>query len=395
MRRWFRFPGRMKRSTRSNAVRWRGESARAALLIVVAWASFGCDSFSFVPPQPEELRGAARCDAGWRRRPGRSSSCWARTGPTRPKSGNRRLERRQGLTRSSSRSSARRSPRSTQAELVREALAHDPRVLVIESTGLDDPPLLQAIEQARSQGIPVVLVGRPPAGAKAAAGAPGEPKTTSTASSGHQAPLVSVVPQPFSISAKQLVAAAIRNAHYSGLEPGKSAIIVVNTTGDPFVPERALAIKDALKAAGITTITEARFADEASERRKSLERKPQGPPRDRPGLHGRLDRVRSALRGVLKNDTAHRFFVVGCYSGEGQAADLTTIVQVAAVAEFTPTRLMRKAIATAAALAQGRDVPPLVEFPINVSDAPATPAAVKAQALQWKKDGEAAEKAKK
>ena len=53
---------------------------------------------------------------------------------------------------------------------------------------------------------------------------------------------------------------------------------------------------------------------------------------------------------------------------------------------------MRKAIATAAALAQGRDVPPLVEFPINVSEPIATPAVVKAQALQWKKHGEAAGK---
>ncbi len=58
MRRWLCFPVRMQRSTGLIAVRLPGESARVVLLIVAAWASFGCDSFSFVPPQPEELRGA-------------------------------------------------------------------------------------------------------------------------------------------------------------------------------------------------------------------------------------------------------------------------------------------------------------------------------------------------
>jgi len=82
-----------------------------------------------------------------------------------------------------------------------------------------------------------------------------------------------------------------------------------------------------------------------------------------------LDSVSSsALRNVMKNNTAHRFFIVSCYNGEGQAADLTLVTHVAAAAEFSPTRLMRKAIATASALAQGRDVPTVVEFPINVSD---------------------------
>jgi hypothetical protein len=40
-------------------------------------------------------------------------------------------------------------------------------------------------------------------------------------------------------------------------------------------------------------------------------------------------------------------------------------------------------------------VPSTVEFPINVIDGTATPAMVKAQALQWKNAGEPEEKAKK
>ncbi len=393
MRRWFRFPGRMKRSTRLTADRWRGELARALLLIVVAWASFGCDSFSFVPPQPEELRVAP--SATPLAVPTRSIDfVLGPHGPDEAEGWKSSARAQAGLDKAKLKVLGPAEPPVTQVELVREALAHDPRVLVIESTGLDDPPLLQAIEQARSRRIPVVLVGPPPVGAKAATETHGESKPTSTASTDHQAPLISVAPQPFSTSAKQLVAAGIRNAHYAGLEPGKSAIIVVNTTGDPYLPDRALAIKDALKAAGISTITEARFANEASEAEKAWSASLQAQPET--VLVFALDSIScAALRLVLKNDTAHRFFVVGCYCGEGQATDLSTILQVAAIAEFTPTRLMRKAIATAAVLAQGRDVPPLVEFPINVSDAPAPAAAVKAQALQWKKDAEAAEKAKK
>jgi ABC-type sugar transport system substrate-binding protein len=392
MRRWFRFPWRTKKSTSSIGVRLRGESARAAVVIVAAWASLGCDSFSFVPPQPEELR-AAR-DATPVAAPTRSIDLvLAARGPDEAEVWKSSARAQAGHDKVKLKVLGPAEPPATQAELVREALAHDPRVLVIESTGVEDPALPRAIEQAQSQGIPIVLVGRPLAGDKSAAGARAEPKTISIASPGHQ-PIISVVPQPFSVSAKQLVSAAIRNAHYSGLEPGKTAIMVVNTTGDSFVPERALAIKDALKSAGITTITEVRFAGEASNAEKLLSESLKDHPETI--LVFMVDSIgTSALRGVLKNDTAHRFFVAGCYGGEGQTAELTGVVPIAAVAEFAPTRMMRKALATAAALAQGRDVPSMVEFPINVSDGIATPAMVKAQALQWKNAGEAEEKAKK
>ena len=70
-------------------------------------------------------------------------------------------------------------PPSTQADLVRGALAHHPRVLLVESTNPVDPPLFRSIEDARNQGIPVVIVGRPPAGEKPAPNAGDERKTKS------------------------------------------------------------------------------------------------------------------------------------------------------------------------------------------------------------------------
>ena len=44
--------------------------------------------------------------------------------------------------------------------------------------------------------------------------------------------------------------------------------------------------------------------------------------------------------------------------------------EFAALAEFVPTRLVRKAITTAVAAAQGRDVPRRVEIPISFHDSP-------------------------
>ena len=85
-----------------------------------------------------------------------------------------------------------------------------------------------------------MLVGRPLAGAKPA------PATAARRNQIERfrrssAPLIVVVePQHSRESAKQLVAAAIRVAKFSELDPGKAAIIVVNTAGDPFIAQREL-----------------------------------------------------------------------------------------------------------------------------------------------------------
>jgi hypothetical protein len=402
MRRWLRFPVRMTRSTTLIAVRVREFPAHSVLLIAAAWASFGCDSFSFVPPKPEELRGSGGAtpvatSAGPAVAPAPTRSIEFVLGSHQPDEAEvwKTSARAQaGLDKAKLKLVGPAEPPVTQAELVREAVSHDPRVLIIDSPGPEDPPLLRAVEQARSKGIPVVLVGPPPAGAKAATGTGGDSNTASTASPGQQAPLIAVTPKPFSESAKLLVSAAIRHANYAGIEPGKTAIVVVNTAGDPYLPQRALAIKDALKAAGITAIAEARFANEPSEAERAWSASFKAHPET--VLVFTLDSVSSsAFRPVMKNNSAHRFFVAGCYIAEGQAADIGSIYHVAAVAEFTPTRLMRKAISTASALVQGRDVPTLVEFPINVSESVVTPAVIKAQALQWNNAAEAEVKANK
>ena len=65
-------------------------------------------------------------------------------------------------------SPAQPSRRPRQADLIREALTHDPHVVLVESVKAVDPALLQAIEDAQSRGVTVVVVGRMPAGENSA-----------------------------------------------------------------------------------------------------------------------------------------------------------------------------------------------------------------------------------
>jgi ABC-type sugar transport system substrate-binding protein len=409
MRRGFVFPRGIKRSTLLIAARMRDIPGGAVLLIVAAWASAGCDSFSFVPPQPEELRGAGRAmsvaitDSS--RPPAGSEIALAPTksiefvlgshGPDEAEIWKSAARTQAGIEKAKFKVVGPAEPPSTQADLVRDALANDPRVLVIELTGQGDPALQQTIEKAQSQGIPLVLLGRPPSGPDSATGTLGGPNTTSTGSPGNQGRIVFVAPPPFSVSAGQLVASAIRTAHNAELEPGKTAILLVNTKGDSFVGERVLALKEALQSAGITAIEEVRFGNDVVEAENAFSA----------SLKSNLDTVLvfafdpvscSAIRSEVKNDTTHRFFVASCYADEGQGAGLqSAMLHVAAVSEFSPTRLMRKAISTAVAVAEGRDVPRMVEFRVTVADSLATPAMLKVEASQWKKAREAAEKAKK
>ena len=94
-----------------------------------------------------------------------------------------------------------------------------------------------------------------------------------------------VAPPPFSSSARELVAAAIRNAKAAELDPNGGAIIVINTLGDQFIPERVAGIRDALKTAGITSVEEIRFANDVATGENLVKDEPQGSSEGRPDLH--------------------------------------------------------------------------------------------------------------
>ena len=145
-----------------------------------------------------------------------------------------------------------------QATLVRDAIAHHPQALIVEPGDPGDRNLAQAIQEAQTAKVPVVVLGRAISGV---ATNPGVRPAT---------PTILVAPQPFAASAKQLVAAAIRNARNAKLIPEAGAILLINTGGDAFAPDRVTAIRDALKAAGITAISELRFAKDSQVAEKLL-----------------------------------------------------------------------------------------------------------------------------
>ena len=245
--------------------------ACAAIAIIAVCSILGCDSASFVPPPPEELRDALATAPVSVTDTSRPKSA-AETGPVAAKSIDvvlaphddanevdllktaTRLQA--GLEKMKFRTFGPPSANSTQADLVREAIKHQPRVLLIESGVQVDGPLSRAIQERRSQGISVVVAGRMPAVDKSEPTPSDGAKLKSTSASDSQTPIVEVSPQPFEASAKQLVAAALRRCHDAELEPGKAAILVVDKRADPFVSDRLDAIKNALKTAGISTVDE-------------------------------------------------------------------------------------------------------------------------------------------
>lgn len=417
MRRWFHSVKRATESTRTGAIGPRKIVVRAMFAILTASTLAGCDSLSFVPPPPAELRDGSTTvpvTATDSTRPATTLD----TGPVATKSidvvlgphggdesevWKAAVRSQAGLDKTRVRIFGPAEPPSTQVDLVREALTHHPRVLLIESTNAVDLPLARSIEDARSQGISVVIAGRLPAREKPAATAAGESKTKSVAPepveldkahSAGKAPVVVVAPKPFDVSATQLVAAVLRVCKAADVEPGNSAILLFNTAGDPLVSSCALAIKNALKAAEIAVSDELWFSANDAQSVKAVEASLKSHPQTI--LVFTVDSVTSGvIKEVIRNDADHRLVVAGCYAGEEMSADLSKVIKIAAVATFTPTRMLRKAVTVAASLAHGQDVPADVEFPINIAESLATPAMLKAQALQWKPATGVPEKAKK
>jgi hypothetical protein len=203
----------------------------------------------------------------------------------------------------------------------------------------------------------------------------------SSKSAASATPIILVAPPSFAASAQELVAAALRNAKEVGLDLQGGALVVSNTAGDPFMAVRTRAIIEALKASGVAPINEARFVKELDAGDKAVADQLEGNPKV--GLVFANDHVSAlAVRQNVQARAGRRPIVVACYATEDQVTDLTRSVNVAALAEFTPQRLVRKAITTAVSLSQGKDVPPRVEQPVTVHDLPTNARSLKAQLAQ-------------
>ena len=270
-----------------------------------------------------------------------------------------------------------------QAALVREAIARHPQALIVEPAEPAEPDLARAVREARAAKIPVVLLGRPLSAASGSDAKPASPP---------QAPEILVAATPFADSAKQLVAAAIRNAKNAKLKPEGGALILVNTAADFLVPDRLAAIRAALQAAGITAIEELRFARDVQAAHTLLVQRLRADAK--PVLVFSTDsQGTSAANQTIGEIVEERPFIQAGYNSDDSQSRMVAMGEFAALAEYAPTRLIRKGISTAVAVAQGREVPSRVEVPVVMHVSPEKSAAPGIQAqmrkqMESKKKGE-------
>jgi len=399
MKRWFWFPWRRKATTLRKVGRFPAGAAGVVLVMASMTAPFGCDSGSFIPPPPDELRGGTGAPAS-ATSSGPGPAGWE-TEPATAKTLEIILDRRdpdeEAIVSAAARTQGgldmvklkisllgEQDLPARQADLVREALARHPLALIVEPADPTDRRLAQVIDEARGEGVPVVLLNRSLAGdpgaapnladAKPATGnsltQPGTSQAAATAPNPRaRKPLVVVKTPPFASSAQQLVALAIRNAKNAGLAPEGGAVLVINTIGDPFIQDRVVAIRSALEASGIRTIHEVSFSKTSEDGAKLLTKRLKADPKL--VLVFSVDSLSSmAARMTMNQIVLDRPFILAGYAAEESYASSTQMGDFAAVAEFAPTRQVRKAINAAVALAQGRTVPSVIELPIVVHDSP-------------------------
>lgn len=244
----------------------------------------------------------------------------------------------------------------SQAELIRVSIAQKASAVIVDPDDPDDKELAHAVREARAAGVPVVVVGRPIAGA-------GELKAAG------MAPMVLVAPPPFGQSARRLVELSIRNLKNDKVDPSGGAIILVTTPADRFAADRAAAIRQALADAKITPVSELRIPKDLEAAAVSLT--------------GKLDENRKLALvfftdyngSLASNNVAAKISEKRPYVQAGYAADETRVRMVragnyAAIAEYEPTRLIRKAVSVAIAAAQGRESKDREEILIGVAESP-------------------------
>ena len=254
-----------------------------------------------------------------------------------------------------------------QATLVRDAIARHPQALIVEPGDTADRDLAKAVQEAQAAKVPVILVGRPMAGG---ASNPGASTTT---------PMILVVPQSFADSARQLVAAAIRNAKNAKLNPEGGAILLIDTAADPFIPDRVAAIRDALKAAGIHAIDEIRFAKDSAIAQKLLTDRLKADPK--PTMVFSVDfPAASASNAAVGEIAQERPFIQAGYTQDENQLRMARMGEFAALGQYTPNRLVRKAVSTAVAIALKQEVHNRVEILIVIHESPPNAGVAKLQA---------------
>jgi ABC-type sugar transport system substrate-binding protein len=246
-----------------------------------------------------------------------------------------------------------------QADRVEAAIKEKPPALILEPAAKPDPRLSKLVEEAGTAGIPVVIVGPPLPGVKEEA--------SSKSGDKKRAPVVRIGSVPFQDTAKQLVASAIRVAKNAKVDPKGGAILIYNESGDPYIGARVQAMKDALTEAGITSqhwVDCPLSLEEATQALKKTIEKESKATLIVPFDH----RSYSVAASVTSALDPSRVMVVAGYISEEKSLILNEIANMAAVAEFRPAKLIRRAVQQATSLMRGEKVDPVVEMSINFID---------------------------
>jgi ABC-type sugar transport system substrate-binding protein len=378
--------------------RLRSTSVRIGILLagsMMGVVAGGCGTGDFVPPPPAELRdqigGGSRNAAGGSSKEvinpytgagSRATSIemiWARGRDLESEGTDKSAARSQaGLDRARLRilpdddpaaSQNPAGPAKSQAQLVRDALGRTqkPQALLIEPEDPSDPDLARAVEEARVAKMPVVLLGRPLAGVK------GPGKT----------PVILVKPQSFAESARKLVSLSMRNARNAKLNPEAGAILLIPATGDAFIPDRVAAVREALEVAKVSPVDEIRMTRDMDDGIKRLTKRLEAD--SKTAMVFAFDFVSTTSCNKTATDIGEkRPFIQAGYTSDDNLPRMALAGEFAAIADYVPARLVRKAISTAVAAAQGREITDPVEIQIPVRESPPSAGAPKLQSQQNK-----------
>src|SRR5262249_7992606 len=147
----------------------------------------------------------------------------------------------------------------------------------------------------------------------------------------------------------------------------------------------------ALQAAGITSVEELRFAKDNQVAHKLLVQRLRTD--SKPVLVFSIDsQGTSAANQAISEIVQERPFIQAGYNSDESHSRMVAVGEFAALAEYVPTRLIRKAISTAVTVAQGRDVPSRVEVAVVVHVSPEKSGAPGVQAHYREQSKKAMEK---
>jgi hypothetical protein len=355
----------------------------------------GCGTGDFVPPPPAELRdqigGGSRNAAGGSSKPAidpytgagnRVASIemiFARGRDAESEGADKAAARSQaGIDRARLRvlpdddpeaSKNPADPAKSQAQMVRDALGRTqkPQALIVEPEDPGDPELARAVEDARAAKMPIVLLGRPLAGVKG----PGK------------APFILVRPQSFVESARRLVTLSMRNAKNANLNPEAGAILLIPAAGDAFIPDRVAAVREALEVAKVSPVDEIRMSREGDDGVKRLTKRLEAD--SRTAMVFAFDFVSTSACNKVATDIGEkRPFIQAGYTSDDSLPRMALAGEFAAIADYVPVRLVKKAVSTAVAVAQGREITDPVEVPNLVRESPPSTGAPRMQAQQNK-----------